>query len=147
MKDKINIAVEAFNKLPEKGSYKSVSKLLNTISENLPNHYYPGNRTKVDYIVDISGKELKNSTIFEPEARIDISSNGLKPVYSKDTTFFKSNHKRRIRDIWNKEGKRGVYNYFLKVGRENKITMKIINNKMVTELVNYKVKSSITEIL
>lgn len=147
MNDKIKIAVEAFNKLPEKASYKSVDKLLNTIAANLPNHYYSGNRTKVEYMVDLRAKELKNSTVFEAESRIDISSNKLTPILSKDSTFFKSNHKRRLRDIWNKEGKRGVYNYFLKVGRDNKITMDVINNKMVTELVNYKVKASISTIL
>jgi len=126
---------------------KEILKELRTLAKKLPDSYDEGNRHFVKEIKDIRSKEIKNSQFQMYENGNLISSDQTEKVIVKGETLYKINHYRRLKSAYQKEDIPGIKKYIKWVSKNNEYLNAKYRNQMIINLVDAKVKASITEFL
>jgi len=127
---------------------KEILKEIKTLAAKLPISYDEGKKYFVKEIKDLRQKEIRNETIntdgnFKPL----MSSDETEKVIVKGETLYKINHYRRLKKAYESDGIPGIKKYIKWVSQNNQYLNNKYRNQMVINLVDAKVKASITEFL
>lgn len=123
---------------------KQLTKEIRTLSAKLPDSYVEGTKYQQKEIKDLRQREVKNS-MFGSAIEQTISTEN-ETIIVKGSTLYKVNHERRIKRAYIREGIKGIKEYIKWVDSNNKLLNAKYQNAIVLNLVNEKVKASISEI-
>jgi hypothetical protein len=123
---------------------KQLTKEIRTLAAKLPDSYVEGVKYRTQEIQDLRQREVKNS-MFGQSIEQSISKEN-ETIIVKGTTLFKVNHERRIKRAYLRDGIPGIKSYIKWVDANNKLLNAKYRNSIVLNLVNEKVKASISEI-
>lgn len=123
---------------------KQLTKEIRTLAAKLPDSYVEGTKYQQKEIKDLRQREVKNS-MFGGSIEQTISTEN-ETIIVKGSTLYKVNHERRIKRSYQREGIKGIKEYIKWVDSNNKLLNAKYKNAIVLNLVNEKVKASISEI-
>jgi hypothetical protein len=123
---------------------KKLTKEIRTLAAKLPDSYVEGVKYRTQEIQDLRQREVKNS-MFGQSIEQSISKEN-ETIIVKGTTLFKVNHERRIKRAYLRDGIPGIKAYIKWVDANNKLLNAKYRNSIVLNLVNEKLKASISEI-
>lgn len=123
---------------------KQLTKEITTLAAKLPTSYVEGTKYQQKEVKDIKGRESKNNMFGQTIEQSITSEN--ETITVKGTTLYKVNHSRRIKRAYQREGIEGIKAYIRWVDKNNKLLNAKFRNGIVLNLVNEKVKASISEI-
>lgn len=109
---------QAYGNLRDGLNKKQSEKALKAIADNLPKTVYIAKKIVSQEIQDLREREIKNSMF--PEVGQSVFSSENTQIFRKTENYFYANHKRRLREAYNKEGKSGVLKYISWVNENNK---------------------------
>ena len=123
---------------------KQLTKEIKALAAKLPDSYVDGTKYRTQEIKDLRSREVKNS-MFGQTIEQSISTEN-ETFIVKGTTLYKVNHERRIKRAYQRENIKGIKDYIKWVDSNNKLLNAKYKNTIVLNLVNERVKASISEI-